>query len=179
MSPPHLCLLPPSSFQRFTDCYQRFYQLQPEMTRRLYDKFITQLQTSVRVSGKRQQEPLAWVPPPDCQPPEDSVPAPRPPHSSVPSWQQRRVSLYCGVGVSRASVLCRRWVCVRARRGRSWASQGVPVPGAVVASAELCPRGSTGTGLPPWSLKGGSETAVLPHPRVAPSVRVSLWWALR
>ncbi|XP_023390064.1 polyamine-modulated factor 1 [Pteropus vampyrus] len=41
-------LVAAASFQRFTDCYQRFYQLQPEMTRRLYDKFITQLQTSVR-----------------------------------------------------------------------------------------------------------------------------------
>ena len=36
------------SYQRFTDCYKRFYQLQPEMTRRIYDKFITQLQTAVR-----------------------------------------------------------------------------------------------------------------------------------
>ncbi|XP_006923570.1 polyamine-modulated factor 1 [Pteropus alecto] len=41
-------LVAAGSFQRFTECYQRFYQLQPEMTRRLYDKFITQLQTSVR-----------------------------------------------------------------------------------------------------------------------------------
>ena len=36
------------SYQTFTDCYKRFYQLQPEMTRRIYDKFITQLQTAVR-----------------------------------------------------------------------------------------------------------------------------------
>ncbi|XP_024429963.2 polyamine-modulated factor 1 isoform X2 [Desmodus rotundus] len=36
------------SYQRFTDCYKCFYQLQPEMTQRIYDKFITQLQTSVR-----------------------------------------------------------------------------------------------------------------------------------
>uniref|UniRef100_G3UB41 Polyamine modulated factor 1 n=1 Tax=Loxodonta africana TaxID=9785 RepID=G3UB41_LOXAF len=35
------------SYQRFTDCYKRFYQLQPEMTQRIYDKFITQLQTSI------------------------------------------------------------------------------------------------------------------------------------
>ncbi|XP_053764784.1 solute carrier family 25 member 44 isoform X1 [Panthera pardus] len=35
-------------YQRFTDCYKRLYQLQPEMTQRIYDKFITQLQTSVR-----------------------------------------------------------------------------------------------------------------------------------
>ncbi|KAK1329179.1 hypothetical protein QTO34_011359, partial [Cnephaeus nilssonii] len=39
---------PPTSYQRFTDCYKRFYQLQPEMTQRIYDKFITQLQTSIR-----------------------------------------------------------------------------------------------------------------------------------
>uniref|UniRef100_A0A8C0W9V9 Polyamine-modulated factor 1-like protein n=1 Tax=Castor canadensis TaxID=51338 RepID=A0A8C0W9V9_CASCN len=38
----------PSSYQRFTDCYKHFYQLQPEMTQRIYDKFISQLQTSVR-----------------------------------------------------------------------------------------------------------------------------------
>uniref|UniRef100_A0A8C0K150 Polyamine-modulated factor 1-like n=1 Tax=Canis lupus dingo TaxID=286419 RepID=A0A8C0K150_CANLU len=36
------------SYQRFTDCYKRLYQLQPEMTQRIYDKFITQLQTSVQ-----------------------------------------------------------------------------------------------------------------------------------
>ncbi|XP_014396325.1 PREDICTED: polyamine-modulated factor 1 isoform X2 [Myotis brandtii] len=40
---------PPSAcYQRFTDCYKRFYQLQPEMTQRIYDKFLTQLQTSIR-----------------------------------------------------------------------------------------------------------------------------------
>ncbi|XP_072588625.1 polyamine-modulated factor 1 isoform X4 [Vulpes vulpes] len=36
------------SYQRFTDCYKRLYQLQPEMTQKIYDKFITQLQTSVQ-----------------------------------------------------------------------------------------------------------------------------------
>ncbi|XP_012588750.1 PREDICTED: polyamine-modulated factor 1 isoform X2 [Condylura cristata] len=36
------------SYQRFTDCYKRFYQLQPEMTQRIYNKLITQLQTSIR-----------------------------------------------------------------------------------------------------------------------------------
>ncbi|TKC38698.1 hypothetical protein EI555_016800, partial [Monodon monoceros] len=35
-------------YQRFTDCYKCFYQLQPEMTRRIYDKFVTQLQTSIQ-----------------------------------------------------------------------------------------------------------------------------------
>ncbi|XP_054547724.1 polyamine-modulated factor 1 isoform X2 [Talpa occidentalis] len=39
---------PSGSYQRFTDCYKRFYQLQPELTQRIYDKFITQLQTSIR-----------------------------------------------------------------------------------------------------------------------------------
>ncbi|XP_032319941.1 polyamine-modulated factor 1 isoform X1 [Camelus ferus] len=41
-------LVASGSYRRFTDCYKRFYQLQPEMTQRIYDKFITQLQTSIR-----------------------------------------------------------------------------------------------------------------------------------
>ncbi|XP_047640279.1 polyamine-modulated factor 1 [Phacochoerus africanus] len=41
-------LVAAGSYQRFTDCYKCFYQLQPEMTQRIYDKFITQLQTSIR-----------------------------------------------------------------------------------------------------------------------------------
>ncbi|XP_077012567.1 polyamine-modulated factor 1 isoform X2 [Tamandua tetradactyla] len=41
-------LIAAGSYQRFADCYKRFYQLQPEMTQRIYDKFITQLQTSIR-----------------------------------------------------------------------------------------------------------------------------------
>nr|XP_012623210.1 polyamine-modulated factor 1 isoform X2 [Microcebus murinus] len=41
-------LIAAGSYQRFTDCYKRFYQLQPEMTQRIYDKFITQLQASIR-----------------------------------------------------------------------------------------------------------------------------------
>ncbi|XP_031544980.1 polyamine-modulated factor 1 isoform X2 [Vicugna pacos] len=41
-------LVASGSYQRFIDCYKRFYQLQPEMTQRIYDKFITQLQTSIR-----------------------------------------------------------------------------------------------------------------------------------
>ncbi|XP_036778416.2 polyamine-modulated factor 1 isoform X2 [Manis pentadactyla] len=41
-------LVAAGSYQRFTDCYKRFYHLQPEMTQRIYDKFITQLQTSIR-----------------------------------------------------------------------------------------------------------------------------------
>ncbi|XP_061039288.1 polyamine-modulated factor 1 isoform X3 [Eubalaena glacialis] len=35
-------------YQRFTDYYKCFYQLQPEMTQRIYDKFVTQLQTSIQ-----------------------------------------------------------------------------------------------------------------------------------
>ncbi|XP_006775782.1 PREDICTED: polyamine-modulated factor 1 isoform X3 [Myotis davidii] len=41
-------LVAAGSYQRFTDCYKRFYQLQPEMTQRIYDKFLTQLQASIR-----------------------------------------------------------------------------------------------------------------------------------
>ncbi|XP_048212453.1 polyamine-modulated factor 1 isoform X2 [Perognathus longimembris pacificus] len=41
-------LVATGSYERFTDCYKHFYQLQPEMTQRIYDKFITQLQTSIR-----------------------------------------------------------------------------------------------------------------------------------
>ncbi|XP_066117935.1 polyamine-modulated factor 1 isoform X1 [Saccopteryx bilineata] len=41
-------LVAAGSYQRFTDCYKCFYQLQPEMTQQIYDKFITQLQTSIR-----------------------------------------------------------------------------------------------------------------------------------
>ncbi|XP_063482981.1 polyamine-modulated factor 1 isoform X7 [Symphalangus syndactylus] len=41
-------LVAAGSYQRFTDCYKRFYQLQPEMTQRIYDKFVAQLQTSIR-----------------------------------------------------------------------------------------------------------------------------------
>ncbi|XP_040854244.1 polyamine-modulated factor 1-like isoform X3 [Ochotona curzoniae] len=41
-------LVAAGSYKRFTHCYKRFYQLQPDMTQRIYDKFITQLQTSIR-----------------------------------------------------------------------------------------------------------------------------------
>nr|XP_021523073.1 polyamine-modulated factor 1 [Aotus nancymaae] len=46
-------LVAAGSYQRFTDCYKRFYQLQPEMTQRIYDKFIAELQTSIWVSGRK------------------------------------------------------------------------------------------------------------------------------
>ncbi|NP_001380841.1 polyamine-modulated factor 1 isoform 7 [Homo sapiens] len=41
-------LVAAGSYQRFTDCYKCFYQLQPAMTQQIYDKFIAQLQTSIR-----------------------------------------------------------------------------------------------------------------------------------
>ncbi|XP_008851896.1 polyamine-modulated factor 1 isoform X2 [Nannospalax galili] len=41
-------LVSAESYQRFTDCYNHFHQLQPQMTQRVYDKFVTQLQTSIR-----------------------------------------------------------------------------------------------------------------------------------
>ncbi|GAB1287705.1 Polyamine-modulated factor 1 [Apodemus speciosus] len=36
------------SYERFTTCYKPFHQLNPEMTRWIYDKFVAQLQTSIR-----------------------------------------------------------------------------------------------------------------------------------
>uniref|UniRef100_A0A8C8RK63 Polyamine modulated factor 1 n=1 Tax=Pelusios castaneus TaxID=367368 RepID=A0A8C8RK63_9SAUR len=41
-------LVAAGSYQRFANCYHRFYKLQPEMTRSIYDQFISQLQTSIR-----------------------------------------------------------------------------------------------------------------------------------
>uniref|UniRef100_G3WLZ2 Polyamine modulated factor 1 n=1 Tax=Sarcophilus harrisii TaxID=9305 RepID=G3WLZ2_SARHA len=41
-------LVSAGSYERFAKCYKRFYKLQPEMTRLIYDQFITQLQTSIR-----------------------------------------------------------------------------------------------------------------------------------
>ncbi|KAL2771546.1 polyamine-modulated factor 1 isoform 8 [Daubentonia madagascariensis] len=49
-------LVAAGSYQRFTDCYKRFYQLQPEMTQRIYDKFITQLQTSIQKQEAENQQ---------------------------------------------------------------------------------------------------------------------------
>ncbi|KAL2771544.1 polyamine-modulated factor 1 isoform 6 [Daubentonia madagascariensis] len=49
-------LVAAGSYQRFTDCYKRFYQLQPEMTQRIYDKFITQLQTSIQEISEIKEE---------------------------------------------------------------------------------------------------------------------------
>ncbi|NWW93352.1 PMF1 factor, partial [Rhynochetos jubatus] len=36
------------SYQRFANCYRCFYKLQPEMTRSIYDQFISQLQASIK-----------------------------------------------------------------------------------------------------------------------------------
>ncbi|KFP73786.1 Polyamine-modulated factor 1, partial [Acanthisitta chloris] len=36
------------SYQRFASCYRCFYKLQPELTRSIYDQFISQLQTSIK-----------------------------------------------------------------------------------------------------------------------------------
>ncbi|XP_007641724.1 polyamine-modulated factor 1 isoform X3 [Cricetulus griseus] len=42
--------LAPSSYryERFTNCYKHFHQLDPEVTKWVYDKFVAQLQTSIR-----------------------------------------------------------------------------------------------------------------------------------
>ncbi|NXS68053.1 PMF1 factor, partial [Pandion haliaetus] len=36
------------SYEKFANCYRCFYKLQPEMTRSIYDQFISQLQTSIK-----------------------------------------------------------------------------------------------------------------------------------
>ncbi|NXJ71619.1 PMF1 factor, partial [Rostratula benghalensis] len=41
-------LVAAGSYQRFANCYRCFYKLQPEMTRSIYDQFVSQLQTSVK-----------------------------------------------------------------------------------------------------------------------------------
>uniref|UniRef100_A0A2K5DMZ7 Polyamine modulated factor 1 n=1 Tax=Aotus nancymaae TaxID=37293 RepID=A0A2K5DMZ7_AOTNA len=55
-------LVAAGSYQRFTDCYKRFYQLQPEMTQRIYDKFIAELQTSIWVSGRKEEGNVGYAP---------------------------------------------------------------------------------------------------------------------
>ena len=45
--PKFSCLLP-DSFERFTSCYKPFQQLDPKVMQWVYDKFVTQLQTSIR-----------------------------------------------------------------------------------------------------------------------------------
>ncbi|NXV53082.1 PMF1 factor, partial [Uria aalge] len=41
-------LVTAGSYQRFANCYRCFYRLQPEMTRSIYDQFVSQLQTSIK-----------------------------------------------------------------------------------------------------------------------------------
>ncbi|XP_068271121.1 polyamine-modulated factor 1 [Nyctibius grandis] len=41
-------LVAAGSYQRFASCYRCFYKLQPEMTRSIYEQFISQLQTSIK-----------------------------------------------------------------------------------------------------------------------------------
>lgn len=41
------------SYQRFASCYHRFYRLQPELTRSIYDQFVAQLQASIKVKRGR------------------------------------------------------------------------------------------------------------------------------
>ncbi|NXB02209.1 PMF1 factor, partial [Cnemophilus loriae] len=36
------------SYQRFVNCYRCFYKLQPQLTRSIYDQFISQLQASIK-----------------------------------------------------------------------------------------------------------------------------------
>ncbi|KAM6039299.1 polyamine-modulated factor 1 [Chlamydotis macqueenii] len=41
-------LVAAGSYQRFASCYRCFYKLQPEMTRGIYDQFVSQLQASIK-----------------------------------------------------------------------------------------------------------------------------------
>ncbi|XP_068778540.1 polyamine-modulated factor 1 [Struthio camelus] len=41
-------LVAAGSYQRFVNCYRHFYRLQPELTRSIYDQFISQLQASIK-----------------------------------------------------------------------------------------------------------------------------------
>ncbi|KAM9623166.1 polyamine-modulated factor 1-like isoform 1-T1 [Morphnus guianensis] len=41
-------LVAAGSYQKFANCYRCFYKLQPEVTRSIYDQFISQLETSVK-----------------------------------------------------------------------------------------------------------------------------------
>ncbi|XP_044122502.1 polyamine-modulated factor 1-like [Neovison vison] len=41
-------LVAAGSYRRFSDCYKRLCQLQPDVTQRIHDKFVAQLQASVR-----------------------------------------------------------------------------------------------------------------------------------
>ncbi|NWU84395.1 PMF1 factor, partial [Onychorhynchus coronatus] len=41
-------LVTAGSYQRFASCYRCFYKLQPQLTRSIYDQFISQLQSSIK-----------------------------------------------------------------------------------------------------------------------------------
>ncbi|XP_025968626.1 polyamine-modulated factor 1 [Dromaius novaehollandiae] len=41
-------LVAAGSYQRFANCYRDFYRLQPELTRSIYDQFVSQLQASIK-----------------------------------------------------------------------------------------------------------------------------------
>ncbi|NXP20021.1 PMF1 factor, partial [Scytalopus superciliaris] len=40
-------LLAAGSYQKFASCYRCFYKLQPQLTRSIYDQFLSQLQSSI------------------------------------------------------------------------------------------------------------------------------------
>ncbi|XP_077320152.1 polyamine-modulated factor 1 [Lithobates pipiens] len=41
-------LVEAGSYQRFARCYKKFYKLQPELTRGIYDQFVAQLHSSIK-----------------------------------------------------------------------------------------------------------------------------------
>ncbi|XP_069734963.1 polyamine-modulated factor 1 [Phaenicophaeus curvirostris] len=41
-------LVAAGSYQRFASCYRSFYKLQPEVTRSIYEQFVSQLQASIK-----------------------------------------------------------------------------------------------------------------------------------
>ncbi|XP_040188574.1 polyamine-modulated factor 1 [Rana temporaria] len=41
-------LVEAGSYQRFARCYKKFYRLQPELTRGIYDQFVAQLHSSIK-----------------------------------------------------------------------------------------------------------------------------------
>ncbi|XP_038624434.1 polyamine-modulated factor 1-like [Tachyglossus aculeatus] len=100
-------LVAAGSFRRFASCYRRFHQLQPEVTRRIYDQFVAQLQAAIRdeiseikaegnlgpvldaldaiVEEARGQTEPAWRPSGDPEADTGSI--------LVPCAQQRRAAL--------------------------------------------------------------------------------------
>lgn len=66
-SPPFFFWL--CSYQRFASCYHRFYRLQPELTRSIYDQFVAQLQASIKVKRGRGIPGWTRAPSPRWNPP--------------------------------------------------------------------------------------------------------------